>query len=255
MAPKAPEHPRIGVPYRSTKEEREGRRDAYGRYIEAVKAAGGEPMEISLHWAAAERNERMRNMDGVLLTGSPADVDPGRYHAARNPHSADPDPQREETDFAFLEHAFAAGKAVLAICYGIQSLNVYLGGSLVQDIPTEIRGALEHDWEKDHGAPETLHEVDVEKNSRLAQLPGMMGADVQVNSSHHQSILDPGKGLRVVARAPDGVIEAVEWARDAQWVTGVQWHPERRQRQADAPSRALFETFVEAARAFRASKR
>ena len=163
-------------------------------------------------------------LDAVVLSGSPADVEPSLFHAARIPKTADPDAARERTDFALLDHAVTEQKPVLAICYGVQSLNVFLGGPLVQDIPSEIHTRIQHAW-TGHEGPEPHHEVTFDPGSRLAQMAG--GNQVRVNSSHHQSVLRPGRNLRVVAHAPDGVIEAVEWTGDANWIVGVQWHPER----------------------------
>ncbi len=177
--------------------------------------------------------------------GSPADVAPERYHAARRPECAESDPDREKTDSALLENAFAEGKPVLAICFGVQSLNVFLSGSLIQDIPTEVRTDIQHKWEREQGAPEPFHLIKIEPGSRLAQLAGKN--EVRVNSSHHQSVLKPGRDLRVTAHAPDGVIEAVEWTGDANWVTGVQWHPERMIKD-DLLAQALFRELVEVAR-------
>ncbi|HWQ03522.1 MAG TPA: gamma-glutamyl-gamma-aminobutyrate hydrolase family protein, partial [Candidatus Nitrosotenuis sp.] len=189
-------------------------------------AAGGEPMEVSLRSTREETEALAESLDAIVLSGSPADVDSSWYHAPRHVRTAAADWSREQTDFALLDAAFRAQKPVLAICYGVQLLNVYLGGNLVQHIPEEIDGALEH--EKD-GQRDRYHPIRIEEESRLAQLAG--GTEVTVNTSHHQSILRTGRGLRIVARAPDGVIEAVELRGEGEerqhWVTGVQWHPER----------------------------
>ncbi|MBI3484558.1 MAG: gamma-glutamyl-gamma-aminobutyrate hydrolase family protein, partial [Acidobacteria bacterium] len=169
------------------------------------------------------------------------------------PACGESDRSREQTDFALLECAFAAGKPVLAICYGVQSLNVYLGGSLVQDIASEKQNPMTHAWEgRASGAPEPHHDVAIEPGSRLAQLAGASRA--RVNSSHHQSLDRLGRDLRVVARAPDGVIEAVELSADgaaphatgSPWVLGVQWHPERMT--SDALAQSLFHELVAAAK-------
>lgn len=215
---------RIGIPYRTKKEELSNKRDAYDKYLAAVKYAGAEPVEISLGLTPEELQDLALTLDAVVLSGSPADVEPSLFHAARNPKTADPDAARERTDFALLDHAVTEQKPVLAICYGVQSLNVFLGGPLVQDIPSEIHTRIQHAW-TGHEGPEPHHEVTLDPGSRLAQMAG--GNQVRVNSSHHQSVLRPGRNLRVVAHAPDGVIEAVEWTGDANWILGVQWHPER----------------------------
>jgi putative glutamine amidotransferase len=171
-------------------------------------------------------------------------VDPRRFGAARHPESAEADLDRDRTDFALLEHCFAECKPVLGICFGIQSLNVFLGGTLIQDIPNEVPSAIYHDWECDKGEPETFHTVHIEPGSRLAQFAE--ASEAVVNSSHHQSIQKVGRQLRVTSRAHDGVIEAVEWTGDSNWITGVQWHPERMVG-TDALARALFRGLVAAA--------
>jgi len=246
MTPEANRKPRIGIPYRTRKEELKGERRKYEMYLAAVRQGGGEPVEISLGLTADALKDLARTLDAIVLPGSPADVDPSRYHSARNPKTAETDTDRERTDSALLEHAFAEHKPVLAICYGIQSLNVFLGGTLVQDIPSELRTQIQHPWTgQEQGAPEPHHAVRFEPDSRLAQMAG--ASEAQVNSSHHQSLRDAGRDLRIVARAPDGVVEAVEWTGGSNWVTGVQWHPER-MAQTDRLAQSLFRELVAAAR-------
>lgn len=245
MSAEQASRPRIGVPYRTRKEELTNQRESYDKYLGAICIAGGIPVEISLGWSPEQIAKAAEGVDGFILSGSPADVEPSLFHAARHEKAAEADPDRERTDFALLDHGFRQHKPVLAICYGIQSLNVYLGGSLVQDIPSEVQTKLQHSWPK-HDGPEPHHAATFEAGSRLAQLAG--GTEAKVNSSHHQSILEPGKNLRVVAHAPDGVIEAVEWTGDDNWVTGVQWHPERMVFQQDPLAVELFRQFMSAAR-------
>jgi putative glutamine amidotransferase len=244
MSPESSRGPRIGVPYRTKNEEVTGKSFKLEKYLDAVRQGGAEPVPVSLLLSPSELRQLAQTLDGVLLTGSPADVDPARFRAARRPECDDPDPERERTDFALLDHAFAEHKPVLAICFGVQSLNVFLGGTLIQDIPSELRTQIEHDWEREKGAPETFHAAHMEPGSQLTRLAG--AAEATVNSSHHQSIQEPGRGLRVVARAPDGVIEAVEWTGDSNWVMGVQWHPER-MAGTDALAQSLFRGLVSAA--------
>ena len=236
---------RVGVPYRARKEELRGDFAKIRPYIEALQKAGAEPVVISLGLTADHLDKIADSLDAVLLPGSPADVDPGRFGAKRHPECADADPDRERTDFGLLEHAFSEHKPVLAICYGIQSLNVFLSGTLLQDIPSELQTSTTHDWDNERGEPEPIHSARIESGSRLAQLAG--AREVIVNSSHHQSVLKPGRDLRIVARAPDGVIEAVEWTGDSTWVIGVQWHPER-MASGDAVAQALFRELIAAAR-------
>ena len=241
--------PRIGVPYRTRNEEVKNMRTKYENYLCAIEQAGGAPVEISLALPSNELNALAESLDAIVLPGSPADVNPALYGAARHPESANADADAERTYLALLAHAFAEGKPALAICYGVQILNVYLGGSLIQDIPSELRTTIQHAPVKNipgenQPAPEPFHAVHFAPDSRIAKTFGVL--DAQVNSSHHQSILAPGRNLRVVGRAPDGIVEAVEWTGDSTWVTGVQWHPERMI--DDALAQTLFRELIAAAR-------
>jgi len=234
---------RIGVPFRTLEEERAGaaKSKKIDFYYRALREAGAEPVPVSLAIPGGKLLELCSSLDGFVLTGSPSDVDPARYGAGRDPETHDPDPARESADRTLLDHAIGGGKPVLAICYGTQHLNVHLGGTLVQNISTEPGTHLQHE-DKDGVHPE--HLVRIEPGSRLAGLAPV--AEPRVNSSHHQSVREAGRNLRVTAHAPDGVIEAVEWTGDANWVVGVQWHPER-MAETDALAQALFRDFVAAA--------
>ncbi len=236
--------PQVGVPFRTVDEETADKRAKIEPYLRAVEAAGGKPIEVSLGLSREELDRVTQTLDAIVLPGSPADVDPTRYGAARHPRTAGPDPLREQTDFALLDHAFAERKPVLAICYGMQSLNVYLGGTLVQDIPTELETKIKHDRKGlGRDEPDPRHMVRFRAEYRLGELAGTSAREV--NSTHHQAVLRPGRELRVVVDAPDGVIEAVEGTGKDHWVIGVQWHPERMN---DEFSVALFRTLIEAAR-------
>jgi putative glutamine amidotransferase len=246
--------PRVGVPWRTAAEEAANRRPIVDKYLHAVEKAGGEAVLVSLASTPADLKRQAENLDAFVLTGSPADLDPVHFGAKRHRATAGADAARERADFALLEHALAAGKPVLAICYGIQSLNVFLGGSLVQDIPTELGTTIRHNPEHDKypdgtETPDIFHGVWIDEG-RVLKLSGAPGAEV--NSSHHQSVLEPGRGLRVTARAADGVVEAVEWTADENWVVGVQWHPERMPE--DALAQALFRDLLAAARMTQAAK-
>jgi putative glutamine amidotransferase len=268
---------RVGVPYRTAKEETEGQHAKHDYYLRAVSDAGAEPVPISLRLVDAELAHLLGSLDAFVLPGSPADVAPSRYGASRHAKCGDADPARERVDWAVLVHAFSESKPLLAICYGIQSLNVFLGGTLVQDVPSEIPGALRHSKAGGNVLGEVAstpsedpqHKILIEPSTRLAQLaalatPGIcitLSPQATVNSSHHQAILTPGRGLKVSAKAPDGVIEAVEWIEEsasgernpsgigARWITGVQWHPERLTHNpgADALSATLFRALALAA--------
>jgi putative glutamine amidotransferase len=235
------ERPRIGIPYRTLTEQLSGSEGKQRKYVSCVERAGGQAIPIELNLQSGDLERRAARLDGIVLPGSPADVNPKLYHSKLRPETAEADPARENTDLALLRHCFAEGKPVLAICYGVQILNVYLGGSLIQDIPSEVGSAIRHSWERrERGEPEPFHSVGVEPKSWMAEAVG--GLRTQVNSSHHQSIREPGSGLQVVARASDGVIEGVEWTGGEKWVVGVQWHPERMA--DDAFARRLFEDLV-----------
>jgi putative glutamine amidotransferase len=226
MTTAADRKPRVGIPYRTQTEELSNDRSAYEKYILAVREAGGNPVEISLRCTAADLDSIARKLDAIVLPGSPADVHPLLFKVGAHPDCAISDPRREATDFALLDHALAMQLPVLAICYGIQSLNVFLGGSLIQDIASEAGTQIEHQWQgRSKGVPEPFHPIEIEADSRLARMAG--STEALVNSSHHQSVLETGRNLRVVAQAPDGVVEAVEWLPDTNWILGVQWHPER----------------------------
>jgi putative glutamine amidotransferase len=239
------QRPRVGVPYRTRNEELNGPREKYDKYLRAVEEAGGAPIKISLGLGNEGMRALVHTFDALVLPGSPADVEPSLYRAIRHQETDEADADRERTDYALLQHAFAEGKPVLAICYGMQSLNVFLGGTLIQDILSEMPTAIQHSWTGGkEGKPEPFHAAKFEGDTRIAKLAG--ANEAKVNTSHHQAVREPGRNLRIVGRAPDGVIEAVEWTGDTNWVTGVQWHPERMA--DDALSRALFRELVAAAR-------
>jgi putative glutamine amidotransferase len=233
--------PRVGIPYRTLQEQLNGDRRKYDFYVRSVENAGGAAVPIELNLSASELRQQARDLDAIVLPGSPADVDPSKYNSVRHPAAAPADLARETTDFALLADCFDEGKPALAICYGIQILNVYLGGSLIQDIPSEMQTRIQHAAAK--GENERFHEVTVE-SGRLAEVAGQN--EIRVNSSHHQAIKELGHDLRVTARSSDGIIEAVEWVGDANRVIGVQWHPERMVE--DRVARVLFDDLVAAAR-------
>jgi putative glutamine amidotransferase len=254
MAQQILTRPRIGVPWRTAAEEAANQRVKIDKYLHAVERAGGEAVLLTLVSGSETLKREAENLDAVLLTGSPADIDPAHYGAKRHPATEDADAARERTDFVLLEHALATGKPVLAICYGIQSLNVFLGGSLIQDIPTELGTKVCHSPEEDElpdgsETPDAMHGANF-GYGRVFTLSG--AAQAEVNSWHHQSVLELGRGLRITARAPDGVVEAIEATDSSDWVVGVQWHPERMTE--DALALSLFRDLVMAARLARAEK-
>ncbi len=200
-------------------------------------------MPIPLTESAAEVSRLARECHAVLLPGSRADVDPEKYGAPRDPKTADADLPRDSVDRILLDDAYANRKPLLGICYGLQILNVYRAGSLLQ----HIESAINH--EAGRKVP-IAHDVVIEAGSRLAQIVMNGHGDASrlpVNSSHHQSADTVGKGLRIVARCPqDGIVEGLESTDPDHFVLAVQWHPERSV-DSDGTSRAIFEALVKAA--------
>lgn len=245
--------PRIAIPEPTSTDQAYNQR-GLPQYVHSIEAAGGIPVAIPLNEPIDRQEALMASCAGVLLPGSPADVDPAKYGQERQKETAAKDVSREVTDDLLLRDAFARGKPILGICYGSQSLNVWRGGTLIQDLPhaeSANRLAVDH-------APgrtvERAHPLVVAPGSRLFSI---LSADPReepelfVNSSHHQAVGQPGHSLNVVATSPvDGVIEALEGAEPRQFVLGVQWHPERTYESSFA-SRALFTAFLEAARSWK----
>ena len=250
--------PRIAIPVpHSSDSEYAGR--ALPQYERAVELAGGQPIRIPLDQGTADVMKIIAQCDGVLLPGSNADIDPSRFHAERSPRTAVADPRRDAVDDLLLEDAYKLRKPVLGICYGLQSLNVFSAGSLIQHIPDflpeETRSLVDHEPGKKVAVAHTVEIVDA---SRLAEIVTPEGRGLRseahrpialpVNSSHHQSAESIGDGLRVVARCPDdGIIEAIEGTSPNHFVVAVQWHPERSVND-DAASPAIFRALVDAAR-------
>jgi putative glutamine amidotransferase len=237
--------PRVGIPWRTFEEEAADNLPKIKNYEDAVRKAGGEPVRLSLKDSAGLQL-LLPGLDAFVLPGSPADIEPAEYGAVNRGKSEPADMARERTDRAILSHAFAEKKPVLAICYGCQLLNVYLGGTLIQDLRAETGTATPHRKKDVLPQPPTdpIHGATFEPDSRLGDIAG--NTQARINSSHHQAIEKPGQNLRITAHATDGVIEGVEWTGDSNWVVGVQWHPERMT--GDAFSERLFSDFVAAAR-------
>jgi putative glutamine amidotransferase len=210
-------------------------------YLLALRSAGATPILVPLH----ERQDRVARLlsgvQGILLPGSRYDVDPQRYGEDQISECGEADPGRTAVDELLLQDAFNLYKPILAICNGMQSLNVWLNGTLIQDLKTDVnhrpgRDVLEAHW------------VRIRPETRLSCMVPREGEfDQVVNSSHHQAGRLLGDGLVVSAvSSGDGVIEAVELDSSQQFVVGVQWHPERSYANS-AFSRAIFAAFVQAA--------
>jgi putative glutamine amidotransferase len=268
--------PRIAIPVPHSDEEYVER--SLPQYERAVELAGGEPVRIPLGEAPGAAIERIEPCHAVVLPGSKADVEPAKYGLPRHLKTAPADTRRDTIDELLLRDAYQRRKPVLGICYGLQILNVYRSGTLIQHIESRVN----------HAAGRQVafaHTVEVEAQSRLKEIvasgvrsltrePSVtrsegaeeLGRDrqgektagdvvlgdgrivVPVNSSHHQSAERIGEGLRIVARCPeDGIIEALEGTSPDHFVLAVQWHPERSVDE-EGPSRALFRALVAAAR-------
>jgi putative glutamine amidotransferase len=216
------------------------------QYLAALHSAGATPIPIPLHESPQRIAKILSTTVGALLPGSGADVDPQKYGAPRNPLSEAADSSREAADELIIQDAFNLHKPILAICHGAQALNVWCGGSLIQDIPSETHTSVNH-------APgrEVLkaHQLLVTPGSRLAALvPTDAPPQPWVNSSHHQAIRTSGDNLVIAARSlEDNIVEAVELPiASAHWVVAVQWHPERTYLHSQF-SRSIFAAFIRAA--------
>ena len=230
--------PRIAIPLPHSGDPEYAER-AIPQYEHAVELSGGEPVRIPLDRTPADVMKLIERCDGVLLPGSKADVDPAKFGAEKHPKTEPADAKRDTVDELLLQDGYNMRKPVLGICYGLQILNVYRSGTLLQ----HIESAVNHEAGR---KVLVAHKVEVEPGSRLAEIVGS-GA-VPTNSSHHQSAELIGDGLRVVARCPeDGIIEGLEGTSPDHFVLAVQWHPER-SFDEDKRSRAIFSALVEAAR-------
>jgi putative glutamine amidotransferase len=249
--------PRIAIPEPTSTDEAYNQR-SLPQYIRAVEAAGGIALPIPLRASHAQQAKMAASCSGILLPGSPADVDPGRYGQQATKECAPRDEPREAVDELLLQNGFAEAKPILGICYGLQSLNVWRRGSLIQDLPhaeAANGSTVNHQPGRE---VQSAHSVLLTPGSRLSQVVTQAVVDGEsglfVNSSHHQAIDRPGEALLVAAISPvDGVIEALEGIDATRFVVAVQWHPERSY-ESSAVSRALFEAFLKATREWLPSK-
>jgi len=258
--------PRIAIPLPTSFDP------AYNRlnwpdYANAISACGGEPVEFPLNLSPRAIAELANTCQAVLLPGSPADVNPGKYGQTVEEGTAPADLPRENVDELLIQDAHNLYKPILGICFGCQILNIWRSGTLLQDLTI---------LPVNHAASRSVavaHSVELSPTSLLMasikpeitpQNPGntpKLPHKIPVNSSHHQAIGIPGDGLRIAARCPqDGVIEAIEggltdisptaattYEKPDHWVLGIQWHPERTFA-TDPNSRQLFQTFVNRAK-------
>lgn len=236
--------PRVGVAMRI---EHETRRFYLGRdYSEALEGAGCLPVHIALIPRQEYIDGIADTLDGILLPGADCDVDPFRFGEPPHPRLKKVVPEKDEADLLLLSAAERKEIPVMAICFGMQLLNVSRGGDLYQDIEAQVPNAIKHD----QGPPVTRrsHSIAIAGDCRLADLAGTEnGNEVKVNSHHHQAIRNVGKDLAATAWAPDGIIEAFQDTRPDRYAVGYQWHPEL-DWQSDELSQSIFASFVTACR-------
>jgi putative glutamine amidotransferase len=214
-------------------------------YSEAIEAAGGAPVHISLIPKTDYISTVMDNLDGVLLPGSDSDVDPLRYGMEPHPNLGSVHPVKDETDLLVLDEIEKRSLPLFAICFGMQVLNVFRGGTLIQDIASQLPKAIKHQ----QGAPRDRpsHAIKLKNSSLVSTLASTEQA--LVNSHHHQAVDKLGRDLVATAWTSDGLIEAVEDSRAGRFALAVQWHPELGW-QHDRLSQALFERFIAAAKEY-----
>ncbi len=210
-------------------------------YARAVSAAGGAPMLLPPGSPASVRSV-LDGLHGLIIAGG-ADVDPHRYGAAREPNTGPAATDRDGWELALTEAALAIGLPLLAICRGLQVLNVALGGDLVQHLPDRIGTELHCPTVGVHGR----HRVELAAGSLLASV---FGSDAEVATYHHQAVNRLGDGLAATGWSADGVIEAAE-GTGQNWIVGVQWHPEVAGPQPDPDGAALFRALVQRAAEYR----
>jgi len=209
-------------------------------YLRAVQEAGGVPVLLPPQLSGTARDELWRRLGALILTGG-GDLDPARFGEPRHPTVYDVSAARDELEIELTRRALAEDMPLLAICRGIQVLNVVLEGTLYQDIPSDLGSPIAHTQKEKRDQP--THAVKVHEGSRLAEILGQL--EVDVNSFHHQAIKDLGPRLVAVGVAPDGVIEAAEVA-DHCFAIAIQWHPEDLV-DHDPAARGLFRALVDAA--------
>ena len=232
--------PKIGITMRL---EHETRRFYLGRdYAEAIDAVGGTPIHIALIPKEAFIADVVSTLDGILLPGSASDLDPAYWNEDPHPKLGRVVPEKDQSDLMVLAHAEKLGLPVFGICFGMQSLNVSRGGSLIQDIESEVADPIQHQ----QGIPRdrNSHMIKVAAGSTIEKALGVGTLTTKVNSHHHQAIRNIGKHLRPIAWANDGVVEGVEDIREGRFALGVQWHPELSW-SWDELSQALFRLFIE----------
>lgn len=209
-------------------------------YITALENAGLVPVVVPPLTSASAARDILSRVDGLVITGG-EDVDPSRYGQDRSPQCGVSNAARDETEIALIREASETRKPLLAICRGPQVVNVALGGTLIQDIPSEIPAALPHN--SNDARSTRVHDVTIDEGSRIADAIGETA--ISVNSFHHQSVKDVAPSLKVTARAPDGIIEGLEPKAEDWWMMAVQWHPEEMNDSPEPWDRGLFRAFAD----------
>ena len=212
-------------------------------YVQAIAQAGGVPLILSPLLGPSRSDSALDAVTGVVLTGG-EDVDPAAYGEIPAPALGSVDRSRDAFEFALLKSALRRRLPVLAICRGIQLVNVALGGTLWQDLPTQRPSSIAHNHTGDRDA--RTHRILVEPGTRTAAALGVTG--FAANSFHHQGIKDLAPGLVVSATAEDGLIEGVELGAGQPWLVAIQWHPEEFHAEGRAPDHGLFTALVQEAR-------
>lgn len=229
--------PRIGITMRL---DLETNRFYLGRdYSEALESLGAIPYHIGLIPKKEYIVETLKTLDGILLPGSNSDVDPLTYGEEPLPKLGQVIPEKDETDLIVLREAEKLKMPILGICFGMQVLNIFRGGTLIQDIESEIKNCIKHEQGKP--VKRNSHGLEIKESKFLSSL--ITTSEVKVNSSHHQSIKKIGRNLTVTSMAKDGVVESIEDNRDDRFVFGVQWHPELSW-EFDELSKNIFKLFV-----------
>jgi putative glutamine amidotransferase len=211
-------------------------------YLHAVQQAGGVPVVLPPQLSAASLERLARGLDGLLLTGG-GDIDPTVFGEPVHPTVCEVAPARDTLELSAVRIALDRRLPILAICRGLQLLNVALGGALFQDVGSDPGTQLQHGQQEPRDQPS--HKVQVKAGSRLAETLGT--DELEVNSMHHQAVKALGAGLAAVAWAPDQLIEGLELADASRFVLGVQWHPEELVSRSE-PARRLFAALVQSAR-------
>ena len=230
--------PRIAISGRVTDHAGKHQTGVHIDYVHAVACSGGLPLVLSPLMDIRHATLALDGCDGLILSGG-EDVDPARYGAPASPKLEKVDRRRDEFELLLFAAARERHLPILAICRGLQLVNIALGGTLWQDLPSEFGGALDHDvgerWDV------RSHPIAIQQTSQLRQA---LGCDtLTVNSFHHQAIRQLAPGLIASAKAADGIIEAAEQYENG-WLIGVQWHPESFWRESNSPDLELFRTLV-----------